>query len=214
MQHDNTTNATRLDRAERDTTNATDETVVLSVADAADLLGVSVGAIRKRLERGQLSGRKVAGQWRVVLTKSEAETPSLAMDATNATRQATPDTTGQDATNATRQDRTSAVVSSAQAEQMAALVASIQAPLLDRLEAAVVRAVTAEIERDDLRRQVDDMRGRFYLDQSQKAPGSPQGVQDAPGTTKAASLRMRSNNETRGERRSVFGDWWDWMRGR
>jgi DNA-directed RNA polymerase specialized sigma24 family protein len=54
MEPDNATDLTRPEMTERDTT----ETLVLAAADAAEVLGVPIGAIRKRIERGQLIGRR------------------------------------------------------------------------------------------------------------------------------------------------------------
>src|SRR5215217_4027048 len=124
---DNATDTTRPDATGHDATNAT---VVLNVADAAAAFGISQGAVRKRLERGQLSGQKVAGQWRVVLT------PADATNATGTTRQqrshaTTRDTT--DATNATRPDAT-AVVSNAARAQLEAIRDEFITPLVNRIE--------------------------------------------------------------------------------
>ena len=46
--------------------DATD-TTALDIAQAAAQLGISPGAVRKRIERGQLRGSKVSGRWEVVL---------------------------------------------------------------------------------------------------------------------------------------------------
>lgn len=86
---------------ERDTRHDTtepvarqDATVAVSVAQAADTLRITTGAVRKRLERRQLRGFKAGGRWAGVYLES----PPDATDTTNATR----DTTGQDATVARR----------------------------------------------------------------------------------------------------------------
>ena len=47
----------------------------LSVADAADRLGISRVALRKRLRRGSLTAYKVDGEWRVVLPEGDAGPP-------------------------------------------------------------------------------------------------------------------------------------------
>ena len=38
---------------------------------AAELLGITDGAVRKRIERGQLAGRKISGQWQVLLNATD-----------------------------------------------------------------------------------------------------------------------------------------------
>jgi hypothetical protein len=50
------TDTTRPESNEHDRSNATVGPLVLSVADAAEDFGVSPGAIRKRIERGQPVG--------------------------------------------------------------------------------------------------------------------------------------------------------------
>ncbi len=238
MSQDNTTDATRPDAIEHDATNTTDETMVLSVADAAELLDVSTGAIRKRLERGQLHGRKIAGQWRVVLTKADVD--ANATDATDATRPKIDDATRHDTTDqtdTTRHDRTG-LVASDQAQQMAALVASIQAPLLDRIEAAVARAVIAEQERDELRRQLAEAPrfappvmapdfsptvgenslppAELFNDSRQSIvePESSQSDDVGLSATISASLRDESKSDPFEGHRGRFARWWDAAMGR
>jgi excisionase family DNA binding protein len=66
MEHD----TTRQDTATRQ--DATGHDATLTVAEVAAALGLSAGAVRKRLERGQLAGHKVDGQWRVRLGATDA----------------------------------------------------------------------------------------------------------------------------------------------
>lgn len=54
-------------RAMDDRTGTGDDAMTVSVAEAARVLGVSHDAIRARLHRGALNGRKVDGLWRVEL---------------------------------------------------------------------------------------------------------------------------------------------------
>jgi len=84
MRHD-ATDTTGHDATDATGRDATAE-IVVDVATAARALGVSAGAVRKRLERGHLAGHKETGRWRVVLPADDA----TRHDATNATR---PDTT-------------------------------------------------------------------------------------------------------------------------
>ena len=93
----NTTDETGQDTTERDTSHATDETLVVSVQDAAAILGISASAVRKRLERGKLSGSKSSGQWQVFLGSDT----SNATTGQDRTRQEHDNTTGRDATDET-----------------------------------------------------------------------------------------------------------------
>ncbi len=51
--------------------DATGHDRIMTVADAAEVLGVTAGTVRKRIRRGQLAGQKVRGQWRVSLNATD-----------------------------------------------------------------------------------------------------------------------------------------------
>ena len=155
MRHD-TTDATRQD--------ATAE-VVVDVATAARALGVSAGAVRKRLERGHLTGHKEAGQWRVVLTADDA----TRHDATNATRQ-----------DRTRHDATGGAVTPAARSQLDAVRDEWLQPLVDQLRALERDYGRVEQERDQLRAEVERL----------SAAGA--GPTTAPGATNAPTSRTES----------------------
>lgn len=103
------------------------------IAEAARLLGLTPGAVRKRVQRGTLpSFKSETGEWYVVVDDALARIATERnASASVALRPAEPELTS---------------------ERFAALVVSIQAPLLDRLDAATSRAVRAEAELDELRR--------------------------------------------------------------
>ena len=124
MRHDAT------DTTRHDTTAE----VVVDVATAARALGVSAGAVRKRLERGHLTGHKEAGQWRVVLP------------ADNATRHDTTDTT--------RHDATGGAVTPTARSQLDAVRDEWLQPLVDQLRALERDYGRVEQERDQLRAEV------------------------------------------------------------
>ena len=135
-----TTDATRHDptgttagRDERDSENA----IVMSVVDAAAMLGISRSAVRKRIERGQLAGHKQRGVWFVVL------------DAT--------DTTGHDTTG-TRQDNATTAVPDVARSQLELLRDTLLRPLIEQNErqqqmiaGQAARIGVLEMERDQLR---------------------------------------------------------------
>ena len=66
----NTLGYVQLERA-----TMSDNDRLVSVAEAATLLGISTDAVRKRLVRGTLSGRKESGQWRVVVNDTTDSAP-------------------------------------------------------------------------------------------------------------------------------------------
>ncbi len=76
---------------------------VLAVHQAADRLGITHDAVRKKLQRGTLPGEKVAGEWRVFLPRQDSQD----------TKQEIKQHTRQDATE-TRQDSARTVATSDQ----------------------------------------------------------------------------------------------------
>lgn len=44
---------------------------LVSVSDASELLGITTSGVRKRINRGSLSARKINGQWQVVLDEEQ-----------------------------------------------------------------------------------------------------------------------------------------------
>ena len=155
---------------------------VVDVATAAAALGISAGAIRKRLERGHLAGHKHGGQWRVRLSS---------LDRASATRR---DATGHDTTGATGHDAPEATgstaVSSAARSQLEAIRDEWLRPLMERNEGLARQLGRVEQERDQLRAEV----GRLRLEQD--AAGRPQ---DGPG--EAAPQRTRH---------PAPRPWWRW----
>ena len=59
----------------------------VTVAEAASILCVSVGAVRKRLQRGTLAGGKEGNTWYVLLRQDADRTPTGHQQDTNRTRQ-------------------------------------------------------------------------------------------------------------------------------
>ncbi len=164
--HDGT-DATRRD--------ATGGDLVVSVADAAELLGISTGAVRKRLERGQLAGRKVGGQWQVILT---------GVDATGHVTTTAAGATGHDATNetgATRRDATTPAVPGAARAQLEAIRDEWLRPLIERNEALAERAGRLEAERDQAARERDALRDEVERLRAAAAPAPlPEEEDDEP----------------------------------
>lgn len=104
--------------------SATSETVLLSVEEAAGILGISPQAVRKRISKGQLPARRDGRSWLVILERETIATSETETGATDPQPRTKPVV------------QPSQLIAQQQADQMAALVASIQAPLLDRIEAA------------------------------------------------------------------------------
>jgi hypothetical protein len=131
--HDNATDATRHDATNATRRDATEHDMILTVEDAAVVLGITAGAVRKRIARGQMAARKHRGQWRVILR----ETNATGHDATDAT-----DTTRHDTTDATGQTR-----------QRDSIAVPAPAPQVEAVNAMIARAVAeavAPIERQNI----------------------------------------------------------------
>jgi len=158
MRHDttDTTGHDATDTTRRDTTRDTTAEIVVDVATAARALGVSAGAVRKRLERGHLTGHKEAGQWRVVLPADDA----TRHDATNATRQ-----------DRTRHDATGGAVTPAARSQLDAVRDGWLQPLVDQLRALERDYGRVEQERDQLRVEVERLRGERCAPPEHPVPG-------------------------------------------
>jgi len=176
--------------------SATGETVLLSVEEAAGVLGISPQAVRKRIGKGQLNARRDGRAWLVMLERATIETGETETAATGTKPSAT---TGAQPRN---------LVAAQQAEQMTALVASIQAPLLDRIEAANREAErervarhTAEHERDELITEVELLRsiprpadvpandpGQDQRTTSPAAPGATEAPESTPNTLHEPSV--------------------------
>ena len=92
----------------------------MAVAEAARLLGVTPGAIRKRIERGQLTARKISGQWLITVP-----------DATAFSTTTRHDTTGQDATRLS--DATGPYLPAIAYAQHEAIRDELLAPLVTRI---------------------------------------------------------------------------------
>ena len=150
-----TTTTTRHDAPQRDSA-----TTILSVADTAQLLGISPGAVRKRIERGQLAARKVRGQWHVILDAAGA----TGQDTTTTTRHDVTDTTPRHNPNATgmtslASDAARSQLEAIRDEWLAPLISQIteQAERIGHLEA---EKTAAEQARDLFERQLDEARSR------------------------------------------------------
>ena len=175
--HDNATDTTDTtagapeprDATERD--SATDAGAWLTVAEAARVLGISAGAVRKRIERGQLEARKVSGQWAIPVP-----------DATEAAPGTRHDTTRQDATgDTTRHDRATGptaapIVPAVAYAQLEAIRDQWLAPLVERIGELEREAGRLTAERDALERERDQLRQQ--LEDRALAPGSDSPASD------------------------------------
>lgn len=63
--------APQPDMTDAPISDATDHEQVMTVTDAAEVLGVTADTVRKRIRRGQLAGQKIRGQWRVSLDATD-----------------------------------------------------------------------------------------------------------------------------------------------
>ena len=176
---------------------ATRQDATLTVAEVAAALGLSAGAVRKRLERGQLAGHKVDGQWRVRI------------GATDAARH---DATGHD--NTTRHDRTvvshvasPATTPAGEAEALRGHVADLRGEvdyLRDQL-AQRSRELAAERERSDiLHREALSRIGAI-------GPGGDAG--DDPPPTGATAAPEGQGATIRSARGQPPGTWWQRLLG-
>jgi len=140
--------------------------VVTTVAHAAEILGISQGAVRKRIERGQLNGRKVDGQWRIFLDASDT-TDATRQEASHATEPetttTTPDSSRDQAQTGHDTARTSVVSATAQA-QLDAFRDAILRPHLERIEELAKDVGRLTAERDAIGRERDRLDSHLRTD--------------------------------------------------
>jgi hypothetical protein len=129
--------------------DATGRDEVMSVAAASDALGITAGAVRKRIERGQLSGQKIGGTWRVLL------------NATEATRRDTTARPDQTRHHDTTGDDSTTDISPAARTQMAAIRDEWLLPLVDRIGELEREAGHLQAQRDVAQRERDDLADRL-----------------------------------------------------
>lgn len=180
--HDNTTDATDTTAGvpePRDTTDTTDTTerdsatdagAWLTVAEAARVLSISPGAVRKRIERGQLEARKVSGQWVIAVPNTTAAAPSARHDTTR--QDATGDTTRHDRATGTT---AAPIVPAVAYAQLEAIRDQWLAPLVERIGELEREAGRLTAERDELERERDELRQRLEdraLEPSSDSPAS------------------------------------------
>ncbi len=156
------------DETRHDTTGATgrDTTtteMVASVSEAARLLGISEGAVRKRIERGQLRAAKFKNQWQITIGSDDlAETAlrdATRRDETGRDTTDTTDATGQDATR-----QAPGGVAPAAVAQLEAIRDQWLRPLVDRIGELEREAGRLQAEREAARRERDDLAARVADD--------------------------------------------------
>lgn len=160
----NATSATATSATGAQPGNATGETVIVSVADAAAILGISPQAVRKQIAAGKLQAHKQRGSWRITLERATAETGATA--------------TGETEPQPRRATTQPAPQPDAQAAQMAAFADAITAPLRSRIEElnrelghVEERLAAVTRERDELKAAQDRQEG------PQMAPGEAEPAQ-------------------------------------
>ncbi len=133
--------------------------VVVSVADAATVLGISEGAVRKRIERGQLSGRKVSGQWQIILNETPTSHATGHDTTSDETRQhpegARSHTTRRDAT--TTGGTNLPTVAPAAMAQLEAIRDEWLQPLIDQLKDQAEEIGRLKSERDAALKDAGDL---------------------------------------------------------
>jgi excisionase family DNA binding protein len=129
--------------------DATGRDEIMTVADAANVLGITPGAVRKRLERGQLSGQKVGNTWRIMLNATEATRRDTTLRQ-HQTRHH--DTTGDDSTTD---------ISPAARSQLEAIRDEWLLPLVDRIGVLEREAGQLQAQRDAAQRERDDLADRL-----------------------------------------------------
>ncbi len=168
--------------------NAPGETLVLTVDDAAQLIGVTPQAVRKRIAKGTLAAYREGRAWRVVLNRGPTATDETATAQPWAQPPANP----------------GAQPAQPQAAQLAALVEPFTAPLVARIEALSREAERERARADEAERERDRLRA---------ALGNPQVKQDAPVAAQEPQREAATAGATPDTSRSWWGRVLAWLRG-
>jgi len=150
----------------------------IPIADAAQILGVSVDALRKRVQRRSVRAYKgTDGQWRVVLSESETPETSPATETLSETSE---------------DSETSAVIGTPD-ERFARVIEQAIAPYAARLEAVSREAGELRARLEHAERERDELRARLAASEDnppmQSAPVAPGGAQREPAASWRARLR-------------------------
>ncbi len=170
-------------QAATDTTRHDTTEMVASVSEAARLLGISEGAVRKRIERGQLRAAKFKNQWQITIgTDDLAETALRDATRRDETGHDTTDTT--DATRQDETDRTSSTVAPAAVAQLEAIRDQWLQPLVDRIGALEREAGRLQAERDAALAEVERLKAAHDAPVAAPEPQhGAQPVETAPDTS-------------------------------
>ncbi len=127
----------------------------LPIADAAQILGVSVDALRKRVQRRSVRSYKgTDGQWRVVLPDSETPETSPATETLSETSE---------------DSETSAIIGTPD-ERFARVIEQAIAPYAARLEAVSREAGELRSRLEHAERERDDLRARLTASEDAAPP--------------------------------------------
>ncbi len=148
----------------------------IPIADAAQMMGVSVDALRKRVQRRSVRAYKgTDGQWRVVLSDSEIPETSPATETLSETSE---------------DSETSAVIGTPD-ERFARVIEQAIAPYAARLEAVSREAGELRARLEQTERERDELRERLVARDEESPPLEatvvPGGAQREP----EASWRVR-----------------------
>jgi hypothetical protein len=207
------------------------EPIALTIADAADRLGMTSEAVRMRLKRGTLSGAKVDGHWVVYLPAIEQPPAQGATGGRDRSDEATARDRTADPT-ATQQpperDQISVVavyqsLVASQREEIAFLREQLDKrsqELADerersdvlhreafaRIEALTAGAIDTEDGEDD--ESADDSRKSAIEQESHQTRDA------APGRANPSDMESESNEAAQDSRGGRIAGLWDWLTGR
>ena len=165
--------------------SAPGETLVLTVDDAAHLIGITPQAVRKRIAKGTLAAYREGRAWRVVLNRG-----SSATDETATTQPST-----QPPANLAAQP------AQPQAAQLAALVEPFTGPLVARIEALSREAERERTRADEAERERDRLRAA--LGDSQAKREAPSAAQEPHHATEPANAGADTSRSW-----WRFWEWW------
>lgn len=188
---------------------------------AAKALGISPDATRKRIERGTLPGEKQGGRWFVATEALAAgphkhDTPASGQqDAIRTPPDVGPDSLRELVDHLKEENEFLRSQLDKRSQELAD--ERERSDVLHREAFARIEALTtgpSSMLDDDQVPEPNEDPDEAPADAAKTPPESPQRHTTGSGATNADALTDESNNGPSNAPRSVFGDWWAWVRGR
>jgi excisionase family DNA binding protein len=177
--------------------------IALSVEEAAAHFGITPQAVRKRIKAGHLAAERDGRVWRVYVEAQPTQPDEVSETATGEKFRETP------------QPHSAKPVALSQRDQFALMVEPIVAPWVAKVEELsreaernLQRALAAESERDELRRQVEELRTEPGQKADSERDDAPENAQEGSGAMESETRHPDPNAGSAGAGETRRAPWW------